>query len=189
MATDVDGMMIQMTLPMAVSAPFGICLISSSTTYTAADRMTEKASIFIISALLFGDILMVSVDQQVMLDGRRASTNMMIRVFMNIDFETEPEDGFVFIGRPADNPQFMKDELWWKANDYARYGNFFIGSDGNTQSYYGLLRDSGIDVPFNWNAQKWHELEALEEVIKMPMFPIDGYIRQIGDTTVIKLSN
>ena len=142
--------------------------------------------------VLYGSFLMVSVDQHVMLKSRDNATAMMNRVAVDLGEEQNPEGGFVFVGKLADNPNFLKDQLWDRANQYARYGDFHIFVYGDNRanfSYFGLLRDSGLNFTFNWNNVYWGEIVQREDVQEMPLYPEDGYIKQIGKTIVVKFAN
>ena len=146
----------------------------------------------IVLVTLYGSFLMVSVDQHVMLKSRDNATAMMNRVAVALGEDQNPEGGFVFVGKLADNPNFLKDQLWDRANQYARYGDFHIFVYGDNRanfSYFGLLRDSGLNFTFNWNNVYWGEIVQREDVQAMPLYPEDGYIKQIGRTIVVKFAN
>ena len=138
--------------------------------------------------LLFGSFLMVSVDQHVMLKSRNNATALMNRVAADLGEDTNPEGGFVFVGNLADNPNFLRDQLWERSNQYARYGDIITGGNHAVFSYFGLLRDSGVSLTYNWDVHYWNKTIQREEVQEMPIYPDDGYIRQIGRTIVVRFS-
>lgn len=190
MAVDAGGVMVQMTLPTALSIPFMLCITDEKTS-EKVDWNCIKTNLAVLIAvfILIGNWMMVSVDQQIMLNGRTASINMMNRLVSDIDADIEPADGYVFMGRLSDNPGFMKEDIWKKANTYAQYGNVMIGGDCGTQSYRGLLRDCGVNLDINMNHEKWDELEKMDEVKNMPVYPHDGCMKLINDSLVIKVSD
>ena len=189
MAVDAGDVMIQMTLPMAISVPFMLCITNEEVSERIDLKFVKNnLSVIIAILILIGNWMMVSVDQQIMLNGRLTSINMMNRIVSDIDGDIEPAGGYVFIGKPADNPGFMKEDLWKKANAYAQFGNIWTGGDCCTQSYNGLLRESGINLDLNSDQEKWHELEKLDEVKNMPVYPHAGCMKMIDDSLVIKVS-
>ena len=123
-----------------------------------------------------------------MLSGRNNIGEIMTRVMSDIDFSAEQPEGYVFIGSPASNAFFYRDPLWERANDYARYGEIWLAENTNVPSYRALLRDAGVNLNLNSDHAYWHELEKREEIKEMPVFPNEGYIRNIDNVTVIKFS-
>ena len=131
---------------------------------------------------------MISTDQHVMLKSRENAVYMMNRIVADLGEDTNPEGGVFFIGRPSDNPIFLKDQLWERSNDYAHYGEFWMGGSMTIQSYFGYVRDTGVLLNFNWDADTWNEIENREDVKAMPVYPDDGYVHRIGNAMVVKLS-
>ena len=192
LAVDAGEAAIQMTLPMATVFPFLLCVSDIGEHPGALLKNTDRLRTAMMLLILFGSFLMVSVDQHVMLKSRENATAMMNRVAVDIGEDTNPEGGFVFVGKIADNPNFLKDQLWDRANQYARYGDFHIfvlGDNRANFSYFGLLRDSGLNLTYNWDNNYWGEVIRMDEVREMPMYPEDGYIKQIGKTIVIKFAD
>ena len=64
-----------------------------------------------------------------MLHGRETTLAFMNRVTASLEAKNliPTENEIVFLGRPADNPLFKKDELWDLSNDRARYGDLKAG--------------------------------------------------------------
>lgn len=187
------GMMIQMTMPMVMTIPALFCLGDKH-----LPDMKNKHGVpywkccpIVLSVIvLYGSFLQVSIDQHIMLKSRTDTLALMNRVVADIERRgmTKPEEGFVFFGKPVDNPLYRKDEVWNYANTYAQYGNFWMGGNCCTQSYYGLLRDGGYNLLFNWNDGYWHELEQRVEIQEMPVYPDEGYIQKIDHVYVVKLA-
>ena len=138
--------------------------------------------------LLGGSLMMISIDQHVMLKSRETAVAMLNRVVVDLGEDTNPEGGVFFIGRPADNPIFLKDQLWARSNEYAHYGDFWLGGNLTTQSYFGYLRDAGVLLTFNWDENTWNDIGNREEVKTMPVYPDDGYVQRLGNAMVVRLS-
>ena len=192
LAVDAGEAAIQMTMPIATVFPFLLCVTDIGDCRNRLVRAVDWLRIAMVLFTLFGSFLMVSVDQHVMLKSRDNATAMMNRVAVDLGEDQNPEGGFVFVGKLADNPNFLKDQLWDRANQYARYGDFHIFVYGDNRanfSYFGLLRDSGLNFTFNWNNVYWGEIVQREDVQAMPLYPEDGYIKQIGRTIVVKFAN
>lgn len=188
------GMMIQMTMPMTMMIPSFFSFADKCLPYTKNKygiSCWKCCSILLSVMILYGSFLQVSIDQHIMLKSRTDTLAIMNRVVADIERRgmTEPEQGFVFFGKPVDNPQFRKDEVWEYANAYAQYGNFWMGGNCCTQSYYGVLRDGGYDLPFNWEDGYWHELEQRKEIQEMPAYPYEGYIQKIDRVYAVKLAD
>ena len=192
LAVDAGEAAIQMTMPIATVFPFLLCVTDIGDCRNRLFRAADRLRTAMMVVVLFGSFLMVSVDQHVMLKSRDNATAMMNRVAVDLGEDQNPEGGFVFVGKLADNPNFLKDQLWDRANQYARYGDFhiFVYWDNRANfSYFGLLRDSGLNMTFNWDNGYWGEIVQREDVMEMPLYPEDGYIKQIDKTIVVKFAN
>ena len=44
-------------------------------------------------------------------------------------------------------------------------------------------------LTFNWDETVWNEIESREDVKTMPVYPDEGYFKQIGKTIVVKFAN
>ena len=180
---------IQQTMPLAVVLPFLACVMNLAAEKAKANRVFNTAVGALLSLALAGNVLMVSIDQQTLLSTKESSLSLISRVAADLDFSDEPENGYVFLGKIYDNPSYRHDDLWWRANEYAQYGNFFIAGNGNYDSYNGLLRDAAINLELNADSRYWHELEQREEIKDMPVFPQEGYIKKVDDVIIVKISN
>ena len=194
LSVDTLGTSIQMTLPMATVFPFLLCVADSVPLMSRPEAKRNWLGLvsgfraLCMIVLLGGSLMMISTDQHVMLKSRETAVNMMNRIVGDLGEDTNPEGGVFFIGRPSDNPIFLKDQLWERSNDYAHYGEFWLGGSMTIQSYFGYVRDTGVLLNFNWNADTWNEIKNREDVKAMPVYPDDGYIRKIGNAMVVKLS-
>lgn len=185
------GMMIQMIMPLVIIFPILTVIFFEGEGIKTIPHMLARGLIALVTCLAFyGNFLQVSIDQHIMLQSREETLGYMNRVFYDLESKEmiNSEKGILFIGRPVDSPIYRKDEVWNFANDYAKYGEFWMGGNCCTQSYYGILRDLGYNVYLNWNDSYWHELEEKDEIKEMPCYPYDGYAKYIDGSIVVKLS-
>ena len=194
LAVDAGQSSIQMTMPMATVFPFLLCVADSVPLISQNGGKREWLGLvagvrtLCMIVLLAGSLMMISIDQHVMLKSRETAVAMLNRVVADLGDDTSPEGGVFFIGRPSDNPIFLKDQLWERSNDYAHYGEFWMGGGLTIQSYFGYLRDAGVQLTFNWDETAWDGIENREEVKTMPVYPDKGYILSVGNTMVVRLS-
>ena len=204
LAPDGGSTMIQMTMPHAMQYPLVFILFMKNCDYDKDGKRVfshENIEIFgclnvvfvVIAVFVFyGNFIMVSLDQHIMLKGKEATISFLHGVFYDEEFKeaviSSPEEGFVFLGIPSDNALFRKDEAWDYSNDYARYGQCWTGGNCIVFTYRGLLRDSGIGVPVNWDDSYWHELEQMPEIRDMPVYPEKGFVKYMDDVVVVKIS-
>ncbi len=194
LAVDAGESSIQMTMPMATVFPFLLCAADfgepadSSGNYNRRVQLTTGIRFLCMLALLIGSFLMISIDQHVMLKSRETAVNLLNRAAVDLGEDTTPEGGVFFAGRPSDNPVFQKDQLWERSNQYAHYGEFWLGGNLTTQSYFGYLRDAGLLMTFHWNEAAWDYILSRKEVRTMPVYPDDGSIIKIGNAVVVRFS-
>ena len=146
--------------------------------------------IFIFAFVLYGNIVMISVDQHTMLQGRRTTINL----FNRIEFALE-NDGYdlnkkvIIAGIPSDNPTFAKDKVWNYSNDYARYGQLWTGGDSAYHSFTGVFRDTGTNLTYETDDNYYNKLLESDDVKNMPVYPAKDSIREIDGHIVVKVSN
>ncbi|WP_028517113.1 glucosyltransferase domain-containing protein [Ruminococcus flavefaciens] len=188
LAPGADDFQIQMSLPMVLILPLLLCIIDVDVAKEKIMKNIEKAYPFAFVMLLAGNFIMISIDQHTMLSGRTASASVLNMIANDLDFDEIEGKECAFIGRISDNPMFVKDELWSCSNDYAQYGDIWLVNICSTQSYWGMMRDSGIKINQINDPDVGHELERSEEVKAMPLYPHDGCMKEIDGVIVIKLS-
>ena len=188
------GSTLTVNCPLATVFPFLLCVADSVPLMSRPEAKRNWLGLvsgfraLCMIVLLGGSLMMISTDQHVMLKSRETAVNMMNRIVGDLGENTNPEGGVFFIGRPSDNPIFLKDQLWERSNDYTHYGEFWLGGSMTIQSYFGYVRDTGVLLNFNWDVDTWNEIKNREDVKAMPVYPDDGYIRKIGNAMVVKLS-
>lgn len=194
---------LQMTMAYAIHCPLLLALIihfennnTSEKTFSILKKLKLSSYCTAISVvcalyLLYGSFLMVSLDQHVMLVSRTNTLAFMNRVVNDLESRngelSTSEIKYVFIGRPCNNVDYRKDETWDLSNNYARYGDFALVANCNIQSYGGLNRDLGIQIPY-CDHGTWHSYEENEYVQSMPAYPNEGYVQVVDGNYVVKLS-
>ena len=189
-ATQAD-IIIQMTLPMAMLFPVLFCLIESRSLPGWATRWVPAVCAVAMAFILYGNVIMVSTDQYVLQQSTKTTRLLFNRVMTVVESREmiHPETNVIFLGNPSSSPLYRKNALWDQSNDYARFGQFWLSGNCNTQSYYGLLRDCGIEMPFCWDDGYIHELETYDQFINMPVYPENGFVCEYNGAIIIKLSN
>ena len=180
---------IQMTLPMTVLLPLLLCIVDVGDIKEELLKKIEKIYPLVFTLLLIGNFLMISVDQHAMLTGRRAVLSILNIISSDIDHDSLNGKKCVFIGRPSENPMFANDEVWDRANDYAKYGKIWLDNYCSTRSYAGFIRESGVLMPQENDFDLCQEIERSTEVKDMPVFPHNGYKKEINGVIVIKLAD
>ncbi len=202
MAPDAGGMDIQMSFSLAMIGPVLLCVYCQPEAAGGMAKgnrpekrgflfyLTQYGPLALISLILAGSFLQVSVDQHTMLHGRETTLAFMNRVTASLEAKNliPTENEIVFLGRPADNPLFKKDELWDLSNDRARYGDLPISNDNSVASYSGVLRDGGFDLPLVSDGSLWHEIENKPESRALPVYPAEGFCQVIDRYLVVKVS-
>lgn len=193
LAPDAGGMQLQMTMPMAMIIPGLYALIDSTNIQEKSLKIIKPISIVYLILILFiafGNVMMVSTDQHVMLQSKNTSISLMNRILADTSDELNDSNHMqvIFAGVPANNPLYQKDVFWNQSNHYAHYGEFWTGGDCVTQSYNGYLRDCGVNVNLLGDYQKYHHIIESQEVQEMPVYPKNGYTKVINGCFVIKIS-
>jgi len=187
-----SGTMIQQLLGVSLIPAILMTFISNDDAHNKClfcDKF-DKIVIFIFAFVLYGNIVMISVDQHTMLQGRRTTINL----FNRIEFALE-NDGYdlnkkvIIAGIPSDNPTFAKDKVWNYSNDYARYGQLWTGGDSAYHSFTGVFRDTGTNLTYETDDNYYNKLLESDDVKNMPVYPAKDSIREIDGHIVVKVSN
>lgn len=136
---------------------------------------------------------MRAVDQEAMAEGRKSLKVMLDRIADDlIDFgyfDGEEQLPVVFVGRPSSNPTFVMREYYLYANPYAQMGRFWGGADVARQVWKSVFQNI-TPVNFTYGrVERYRKIYAERETAQMPNYPQEGYIRQIGDTVVVKIAD
>lgn len=203
-----SGFLIQMTMGMAMILPLCFLIMrkpyevlldnEDNETETNKNKsntnLTEKIYICITGLsfiiLLYGNLLMVSMDQHTMLQGKTTTMNLMNRIVSDVeDIDDIEEKTVYFAGKPASNPLFSKDKNWQYSNSYAKYGDIWLYDACLPMSYTGMLRDLGSNLKLEGDANTYHTVIESDQVKKMPVYPAEGSIHDFNGKVVIKVSD
>lgn len=93
------------------------------------------------------------------------------------------------VGRPSENALFAKRAAWKAANSYARFGeSAWPGGHGGYRSWAGVLAECcGIRLNL-CTEEEYKNLIQTKELAEMPVFPMEGSIREIDGVVVVKVS-
>ena len=191
MAPDGGGLMVQMTMPEILVVSMPVCFFRPEEGAGKALRTLYLVPVICTVFLLYGSFLMVSTDQQVMLDSRHATVQLMNRVIGDLEMREDVNTDLpmVFLGTPAKNSDYQTCDLWDYANPYARYGAFWTDGGTGTYSYKALMQYCGVRFSVNMEEDLWHELEKRPELQAMPAFPGKGCVKEIDGVIVVKMSD
>ena len=132
-------------------------------------------------------------DQVALHDGKNATTTLtraIVQELISDDYLHE-DTVIALVGRPSENPYFRKTEAFEKANEYARFGQWWGTDAGNNRRswYYGMLRHY-LGLELNWcDDDDYEEIRSSGELESMPNFPEEGSIKVVNDIVVVKVSD
>lgn len=150
-------------------------------------------TVLLTGLIVYGNVYMRAVDQEAMYEGRKSLKSMTDRIADDLMdfgyFDGEERLPVVFVGRPSSNPTFLMREYYLYANTYAQIGRFWGGADVAQQVWKSVFQNI-TPVNFTYGrVERYLEVYAESETEQMPTYPQEGYIRQIGDTVVVKISD
>ena len=150
-------------------------------------------TVLLAGLIVYGNVYMRAVDQEAMYEGRKSLKSMTDRIADDLMdfgyFDGEERLPVVFVGRPSSNPTFLMREYYLYANTYAQIGRFWGSADVARQVWKSVFQNI-TPVNFTYGrVERYLEVYAESETEQMPTYPQEGYIRQIGDTVVVKISD
>ncbi len=137
--------------------------------------------------LLYGGILQIQIDQNAMLEGRKATEVMALEVLDDLKDQGFYGSTLFFVGKPSDNSSFLVNPDYYRANPYAKIGAFSLGRDCMKLSFYSFY-NVYLHVPINVSDKMYEDLASSDTVKAMPSYPNDGYIMPVDDVVVVKLN-
>ena len=142
--------------------------------------------------LLYGNFFSVQIDQQAMYEGKQAVVAMSDQMIDDLtklgyfDVSIEERKPIAVIGSAFPNEQFVVSDYYYKANRYARMGDFLSDcvrvSWESIFKYYCHRNVNFVDL------NTYFSLVERQDVKDMPTFPMDGYIKEIDDVIVLNIS-
>ena len=150
-------------------------------------------TVLLAGLIVYGNVYMRAVDQEAMYEGRKSLKSMTDRIADDLMdfgyFDGEERLPVVFVGRPSSNPTFLMREYYLYANTYAQIGRFWGGTDIARQVWKSVFQNiTPVNLTYG-RVERYLEVYAESETEQMPTYPQEGYIRQIGDTVVVKISD
>lgn len=150
-------------------------------------------TVLLAGLIVYGNVYMRAVDQEAMYEGRKSLKSMTDRIADDLMdfgyFDGEERLPVVFVGRPSSNPTFLMREYYLYANTYAQIGRFWGGADVAQQVWKSVFQNiTPVNLTYG-RVERYLEVYAESETEQMPTYPQEGYIRQIGDTVVVKISD
>ena len=150
-------------------------------------------TVLLAGLIVYGNVYMRAVDQEAMYEGRKSLKTMTDRIADDLMdfgyFDGEERLPVVFVGRPSSNPTFLMREYYLYANTYAQIGRFWGGTDIARQVWKSVFQNiTPVNLTYG-RVERYLEVYAESETEQMPTYPQEGYIRQIGDTVVVKISD
>lgn len=150
-------------------------------------------TVLLAGLIVYGNVYMRAVDQEAMYEGRKSLKSMTDRIADDLMdfgyFDGEERLPVVFVGRPSSNPTFLMREYYLYANTYAQIGRFWSGADVAQQVWKSVFQNiTPVNLTYG-RVERYLEVYTESETEQMPTYPQEGYIRQIGDTVVVKISD
>ncbi len=184
---------IQMTFPFCLCLPLMLCLISDLKPDLAIIQKAGRYAILALSLLvLYGAGMMTLYDQQAMYMGRNSTRVIVEEVTETLIKEDlfSVDDKHCFVGSPAGNMLFYKNDAFYKANVYASFGSWdATDASWASQSWKGFFTH---EMGSNFGVVSEEEYKALiqdERVRSLPVYPAKGSCVKIDDTVVVKISD
>ncbi len=196
----VEYMSGQMTAPLALCFALMLCLTFEYITdieknteakkIKPAARLTGAVVVLLSVISLYGQHLMAQYDMYAMYMGRRSVETIAYEVMDELIAGGLYSAGvnYCFVGSPSDNQLYVKNDVFEKCNNYARYGDWGNVSNDNRQGWQGFMMNvMGINMGIA-DSDVIDEMTEDPVVLTMPVFPAKGSVAAVGDNIVIKLS-
>ena len=128
---------------------------------------------------------MVQIDQNALLEGRKATVTLAQSIFDDIREKGYLDSDYIycFLGRPADNELFKVSSNFNKANKYAQFGKWWTKLVCNRDSWIGVYHNLlGINL-------KIRAIDLNDINIDIPSFPKEGYITEKNGIVFINVAD
>lgn len=190
---NVEYMSGQMTTPLALCFSLMLCMTweyLSGINKKAVLRTSGVLAVTLSLITLYGQHLMAQYDMYAMYMGRRSVETIAYEVLDELISSGLYAAGvnYCFVGAPADNQLYVKNDVFAKCNNYARYGDWGNVANDNRQGWQGFMMNvMGINMGIA-DSDIIEEMTEDPAVKAMPVFPAKGSVAAVGDNIVIKLS-
>ena len=193
-ATEAD-MALQMTVAQALFLPVIFCMFERIKSEYAkhsqppkALKMAEVFSAAVLMVMLYGTVAQTQVDQEAMRTGMLCVTNMAKEMVQDLKEEGYLNCGksICVVGVPSGNELYYFSQACEGANHYAVFGTWGVWSD--RESWQGVFEHLiCLNIEFATKEQ-YGQTKGNPEIADMPCFPNRGYIKEIGDVILLKVS-
>jgi len=183
LASGVDVLDIQMTGPMTMIIPIVLCLIEN------VGFRYDKLLGVLGALLLYGNVYAVGIDIDAMAQGSNSSYAIMNGIVNTLEDEDalSGEYQYAFYGNISKNELFRVNELYYRADWFARFGDMIKKFDMDCNTYSGILDDIGIDID-SVSLDLYEEIYNSGVLDEMPAYPAKGSIIKGDGYVVVKVS-
>ena len=153
------------------------------------EGVLNQIFIFFMAVILYGSIVQVVIDQNIMYEGRVATESIVDMVMDKLLQEdlVSSEYRYVFIGTPVGSNLYAINANVEHANMYALYGAWYLGGT-SASSWRGVLRnEKGINLDMITGSE-YESLTYSELVENMSLFPEEGSILLNDNIVYVKIS-
>ncbi len=155
-------------------------------------RFFKEGIIMAISlVLIWGTLLQTQIDQEAIRQGTNAGRtlcNSVISKLIDMNLYSS-ESKYAFVGAGNYSQIIRLNEVYNKANNYAKILGPYWGGDLDNRTWNSLFRNvCGVNIS-RCDSSDYENLIQSDVVHNMPLFPDDGSIQIIDEIVVIKISN
>ncbi|WP_151625916.1 hypothetical protein [Pseudobutyrivibrio xylanivorans] len=172
-----------MSMPMTLVLPLLLCFMESI-------GLNKKYLCGILGAiLLYGNIYAVGTDIDALAQGSTSSYSIMNNIVGDIaDSQLiSDEYEYAFFGNIGANVMFKKNELYGRADAFAKFGTMMTKPDMVHKSYIGLVDDIGINLEIVDN-DTYLAIYNSGILDTMPAYPEEGSIIEKNGVVIVKVS-
>lgn len=189
-ATPDAGLSLQMTGGFGLLFPIFMCLIDKTSDVSIIANKLKKAMVILMIIFCYGNICQVVLDQNAMLEGKIATTTIAQNIVSELSEEEclDNELEYCIIGLPENNELFCVSPLFYNANPYAKFGDWWTDPSCSLQSWKGVFRHlCGLNIN-TCSVETYNKVLTDEFVRNMPIYPEEGYIKKMGNVVIIKVA-
>lgn len=189
-------MSLQMTSGLALFLPMLTCVVGTFLDLPTPADSPKKApwiptlAMVFLCITIYGNIYQVEIDQNAMCEGQTATITMTESILNDLRKENllSSDLRYCFIGLPAGNSMFYVSPAYSEANAYALFGSGWGDTTSSMKSWRGFTNSlCGVNISI-WPADACSE--QIDQVFTddFPIYPANGYIRQVDDVVVIRIN-
>ena len=157
-----------------------------------AKRKIYPVCIIFLMLTLWLNICSSTNDQVALSDGKTSTCTLTDQIVQKLiaDDLLHEDTVIAFVGRPSESHLFRKTDAFNAANEYAKFGLWWVDAGNNRRSwYYGMIRHY-LALDLNWcDDDDYNEILTSGQLEEMPCFPEKESIREINGILVVKVSD